>query len=153
MSDFALAFDPRSGGFDLCPAAPDGNGLALENGLRTAVLASLLTWGRAHDDDPLPDFSGDRRGWWGDSWPHRANDRIGSRLWTFRAVNNEATRRRAVAVARQSLQWLVEDDLASAVEVMAETPTPNRLELTVIVHRPDGSVFRLAGVDPFFQST
>ncbi len=46
-----------------------------------AVLISLFTWRRANADDTLPDPRGFRMGWWGDTYPVVANDRIGSRLW------------------------------------------------------------------------
>lgn len=60
-----------------------------DDGLMTAVIISLFTDARAHDDDPLPDervgVSSDRRGWWGDCLPDAQGEQtlesIGSRLW------------------------------------------------------------------------
>ena len=34
-----------------------------------AVIISLFTWRRAHDDDVLPNAGMSRMGWWGDSFP------------------------------------------------------------------------------------
>jgi len=40
-----------------------------------AVMISLFTWRRANPDDALPGT--ERMGWWGDTFPTIANDRIG----------------------------------------------------------------------------
>ncbi len=54
----------------------------VEVSLRRAVEISLFTWRRANASDQLEDD--ERYGWWGDSFPLVANDRIGSRLWLLR---------------------------------------------------------------------
>ncbi|MEE1920313.1 phage GP46 family protein, partial [Pseudomonas asiatica] len=54
-----------------------------KNLIRTVVI-SLFTWRRAGPDDPVDDE--ERYGWWGDSFPRVADDRIGSRLWLLRRV-------------------------------------------------------------------
>ncbi len=48
--------------------------------LTRAVIISLFTWRRAEPDDDtdIP------MGWWGDTWPTVADDRIGSRLYLLR---------------------------------------------------------------------
>ena len=50
-------------------------GLASSEPLVRAVMISLFTWRRANPDDALPDGKS-RMGWWGDSFPTVANDRI-----------------------------------------------------------------------------
>lgn len=62
-------------------------GLTLENGdikqadgLDTAVIISLFTDRRALEDDATPDFTENRRGWWGDTYDAQQRP-IGSRLW------------------------------------------------------------------------
>jgi len=146
MADFALEFDKRSGGYDLVQT--DGaSGDFMATDLRTAVLASLLTWGRAGDDDALPDFSGDRKGWWGDGWPKTAGDKIGSRLWIYaRSVLTSQVMEQARQDASDALAWMIEDGLASSVTVVASRSKPTGLRLDVTIYRPDGTVFRL-GVD------
>ena len=69
MIDIALTFDPATFEFDLALAgAGDARDLQGDDGLLTAVIISLFTDARAHDDDPLPDervgVTSDKRGWW-----------------------------------------------------------------------------------------
>ena len=77
MTDLALIWSAEAGLADL---VIEGGGLMTEEGLRTAVLISLMTDRRARLDDALPSDDGNRRGWWGDV-AAEGNDRIGSRLW------------------------------------------------------------------------
>ena len=70
--DICLHFDQENGLFDALLSGPLAD-LQGDDGLMTAVIISLFTDARAHDDDPLPDervgVSSDRRGWWGDCLP------------------------------------------------------------------------------------
>lgn len=105
--------------------------------LTRAVIISLFTWRRAANDDPLDDEQ--RYGWWGDSFPAAADDRIGSRLWLLQRVRlNEQTRLDAEHYAREALQWLIEDGHCSAVEVLAQRRTANRLDLRTALILNDG---------------
>lgn len=91
----------------------------LETALIRAVVISLFTWRRAALDDPIDDDA--RHGWWGDSYPTVANDRIGSRLWLLRRVKLTATTQRdAEFYAREALQWLLDDGQVLDVEVLTE---------------------------------
>ena len=102
-----------------------------------AAVISLLTWRRAEDGDLLDDDQ--RYGWWGDSFPTLTNDRIGSRLWQLRRRTlNADTERDAVAFARESLAWMLDDGRVSAVTV---TPVRgvNRLDLLVVLSMRDGT--------------
>ncbi|WP_018169082.1 phage GP46 family protein [Thioalkalivibrio sp. ALMg9] len=135
MTDIAMGMD-RHGAIDI---ALEHGDLATEGGLRTAIVLSLLTDRRALADDPLPDGSDDRRGWWADAYTDPAGDQHGSRLWLLgRAQETAENRRRAEAYARESLAWMVEDGLARAVDVQARANEPGRLILDVTVRRPDG---------------
>ena len=86
--DICLHFDQENGLFDALLSGPLAD-LQGDDGLMTAVIISLFTDARAHDDDPLPDervgVSSDRRGWWGDCLPDAQGEQtlesIGSRLW------------------------------------------------------------------------
>lgn len=103
-----------------------------EASLVRAVVISLFTWRRAATDDPLDDD--ERYGWWGDSYPSTADDRIGSRLWLLRRVKLTAdTRRDAEFYAREALQWLVEDEEVDDIEILSEQAAVNRLNLRVIL--------------------
>lgn len=103
-----------------------------ESSLVRAVVISLFTWRRAATDDPLDDD--ERYGWWGDSYPSTADDRIGSRLWLLRRVKLTAdSRRDAEFYAREALRWLIEDEEVTDIEILSEQADVNRLNLRVIL--------------------
>lgn len=97
-----------------------------------AVVISLFTWRRAETDDPLDDD--ERYGWWGDSYPSSADDRIGSRLWLLRRVKlTTDTRRDAEFYAREALAWLIDDGEVVGIDILSEQAAVNRLNLRVIL--------------------
>ncbi|WP_430445471.1 MAG: phage GP46 family protein [Pseudomonas piscis] len=101
-----------------------------------AAVISLLTWRRAGPDDRIDDP--ERFGWWGDSFPSLANDRIGSRLWQLRRAKLTAeTAQTAEAFAREALAWMLEDGRATGVTVTT-TRGVDRLELQVLLTLRDG---------------
>lgn len=105
---------------------------SLETSLIRAVVISLFTWRRAATDDPVDDD--ERFGWWGDSYPTIADDRIGSRLWLLRRVKLTAdTQRDAEFYAREALQWMLDDGQVLAVDVITERAASYRLNLQVIL--------------------
>lgn len=105
---------------------------SLETSLIRAVVISLFTWRRAATDDPVDDD--ERFGWWGDSYPTIADDRIGSRLWLLRRVKLTVdTQRDAEFYAREALQWLLDDSQVLEVEVISERADSYRLNLQVIL--------------------
>jgi len=127
MGDLALTYSNGSIDLDL----GDG-GTAIDNTLRTAAIISLFSDRRAEPDDPLPDSGDDRRGWWGDIYPEAEGDRIGSRLWLLaREKQMPQVLRRAETYARQALQWLIEDNVASAVTVTASFVQSGALSLHI----------------------
>jgi phage gp46-like protein len=112
----------------------DGQPVALH---RAAVI-SLLTWRRAGDDDPLDDA--ERYGWWGDSFPSVADDRIGSRLYLLRRRTlTPQTERDARDYAREALQWLLDDGRVTAVDI-ATARGVDRLEMRVQLTTPEGEL-------------
>ncbi|MBI6634006.1 MULTISPECIES: phage GP46 family protein [Pseudomonas] len=105
---------------------------SLETSLIRAVVISLFTWRRAATDDPVDDD--ERFGWWGDSYPTIADDRIGSRLWLLRRVKLTAdTQRDAEFYAREALQWMLDDGQVLEVDVITERADSYRLNLQVIL--------------------
>ncbi|WP_422402643.1 phage GP46 family protein [Pseudomonas sp. GZD-209] len=99
--------------------------------VRTVVI-SLFTWRRAGPDDPVDDE--ERYGWWGDSFPRVADDRIGSRLWLLRRVKlTERTQRDAEYYAEEALRWLVEDGQVLSVAITSERADSTRLNLRVVL--------------------
>ncbi len=120
--DAALFFDLDAFDFDISIAS---GAIVEEFGLESAILLSIFTDRRAADDDELPGGSGpgfaDRRGWWGDTYPDVEGDRIGSRLWLLgREKATSETLARGKEFVREALLWLVEDGVASRVDVEAE---------------------------------
>ncbi len=102
-----------------------------ENKLYRAVLISLFTWGRARDGDDTDS----KWGWWGDTLA-TGGDQIGSRLYLcVRRPLTDSTIRQAEEYAQQALQWMLDDGVASKVEVHAERPEgdPNRLDMAVTI--------------------
>ena len=97
------------------------NDAELDYGLTTAVLVSLYTDRRATVDDNIPDGTDNRRGWWGDSIAEIEGDRIGSRLWLLdRSKTVQDNLNRAKDYIEESLEWMVEDGIAAAIEVTTE---------------------------------
>lgn len=104
--------------------------------LERAVIISLFSWRRANPDDVLP--STNKFGWWGDTHPQIDNDRIGSRLWLLsRAKLTVETVSLAQEYAEESLQWLIDDGAAAAVEVISERQGIDRLALGITITRGD----------------
>ncbi|MPQ67805.1 MULTISPECIES: phage GP46 family protein [unclassified Pseudomonas] len=108
----------------------------LDRAWHRAAVISLLTWRRAGPDDPLDD--NECHGWWGDSFPTLANDRIGSRLWLLRRRSLTAqTQRDAEDYARESLAWMLEDDRITDIAVTSRRG-PGRLDLHVVLSQRHG---------------
>ena len=117
----------------------DGD-LATDDGLRTSVALSLLCDRRAEADDIIPDGTDNRRGWWADAIADEDGDLWGSRLWLLgREKELPEVRRRAEAYVREALDWLLEDGVATEIDVTAETLGRDVLWLKVIIKRGDGS--------------
>lgn len=108
-----------------------------ETSLKRAVEISLFTWRRANTSDTVDDD--ERYGWWGDSFPRVANDRIGSRLWLLRRRKlTSETISAAVTYAREALQWLIEDGHASDVQILTARVGHDRLNLGAVLSLPAG---------------
>lgn len=107
-----------------------------EDDLARAVVISLFSWRRADEDDVLPGES--RYGWWADTFSE--GDPIGSKLWLLiRSKLTDETLLKAKEYAEEALQWLIEDRIASSVTVTAERGGMNRLDLSVVIVKPDNS--------------
>ncbi|PKH22297.1 hypothetical protein CIG19_13420 [Enterobacterales bacterium CwR94] len=104
--------------------------------LERAVMISLFSWRRAEPDD----ISDERYGWWGDSWPSRENDRIGSRLWLLRrSTLTNHTAIKAREYLQQALNWMLEDGVVTHFEVQAERTGINTLGIKLTLWQQDGS--------------
>lgn len=111
--------------------------------LTRAVINSLFTWRRARPDDRLPDGAS-RMGWFGDDLSTVVNDRFGSRLWLLaREALTPLTIARAREYAEEALAWLVEDGVATRVDVTTERFGLSGLAVLVVIWRHDGAAREL----------
>ena len=117
-------------------------GMSQNDPLTRAVIISLFTWRRANPDDELP--GQDRMGWWGDTFPTEQNDKIGSRLWllTREKLTNQ-TLVRAQEYAKEALQWMLDDGVATRIDVVAEREGIDRLNLGISIYRTTGKPVEL----------
>ena len=145
MADVALKWNSEAQAADIFLAGADLGG---DDDLTTAVIISLFTWRRARPDDVLPDFIGDRKGWFGDKLADVDGDQIGSRLWLLaREKITTETIARAREYCVEALQWLVVDKVASRVDVEIERNGMDRIDIVVTVYRLDGTARDLRFAD------
>ena len=135
MSDLKLTWN--GWGAD---ATVEGHDLVFEDGMATAVILSLFLDARARADDALPDGGTDRRGFWAATVaPAVVRDRTGSRLGLLSRENTlPDVLRRAHDYAAEALRWLVEDGVASRVDVSAAMPRLGLLSLAVNITLVNG---------------
>jgi phage gp46-like protein len=137
-----LEFDPSTGFFDLALTPRGGIDPGIGNGglLEATVWVSLFSDATADPGELMPELGADRRGWWFDT-DEPAGFRMGSLLWLhMREKKTEAARLAIENTAAASLQWLVEDGVAAAVDVKAEWIDAPRdaIRLTVTTTEPNG---------------
>ena len=134
MSDITIQWEVAQGRGDWVLS-----GALIETGqdLETAVIVSLFTDRVAAADDAIPDGTGDRRGWWGDSGHSMP---IGSRLWLLdRAKGSGETLASARDYIAEALQWLIDDGVVASFEIAVEWTAPSQLGAQVIATRNDGT--------------
>lgn len=116
--------------------------LATDDTLETAVMISLFTDRRARPDDELPAIHNTRRGWWGDTLSDQENDEIGSWLWLLhREKTTYETLNQAREYSLEALQWLLEDRIASNVQVETRylNQTAGLMVIEIVITKLDGS--------------
>ena len=108
--------------------------LEIDEGLESAVLVSLFSDQRVPQQDAV---DGKQQGWWADIFSE-GEDPIGSKLWTLRRekITNETITKFEV-FTREALAWLVEDEVASEVEVDVES-RDHSIFLEIRISRPLG---------------
>jgi len=135
MADIRIVWDPESLTGDWLLS---GGTLDATQELVTAIAVALFTHRTAEEDDELPHFASDRRGWWGDAeaaevrggWP------IGSRLWLLsREKQTEETRVRAEAYIRESIEPFVERRIIAAFDLDVAWFAPERLGAELTLYR------------------
>ena len=137
-----LALNLTDDGIDLL-LKDDSSTLVRDEGLQTAVLISLFTDQRVSEAE-VPSGLSSQSGWWGDEFSEIIGDQIGSKIWTF--SRGMATTQTAAAIqvrAKQSLDWMIEDGVASQVEVTTSA-SKGCINISVKILRPNGDVDRFS---------
>ena len=113
--------------------------IATADSFDTAILVSLLSDRRADASEVAQ--SERRRGWIGnESTP---GQEMGSKLWLYEQSRATRTVLNAIAgVARDALEWLVEDDFAVALSDVEVAVTPTGMTLAITIRRPNSQVDR-----------
>jgi phage gp46-like protein len=97
-------------------------------GLKHAVLQSLLNWAKAQKNDPL-DEGQDKQGWWGGEFVQG----VGCRDWTLaRSKQTADTLNRAKRHTEQALQWLIDKKVVKSIEVTTYFEEGHLLRLMVV---------------------
>ncbi len=134
MSDIATVWSgPLNGSGDWQIAGAD---LLAGDDLETAVLISLFSDRVALPDDVIPDGTSDPRGWWADDPAHP----IGSRLWLLaRAKQTAETLASAEDYIVEALQWMIDDGVVAAVDVVVQWVRARTLGAQITLRRVDGT--------------
>ena len=138
-----LQWDAERGTFDLALTSRGGIDSGIGNGghLEAAVWVSLFSDGLADLGDMTQDLGEDRRGWYADSSLPDDRKLARSLVWLhMREKKREKVRLLIENGASACLQWMVEDGVASKVDVAAEFPRaqPEALVLSVALTEPNG---------------
>lgn len=113
---------------------------AVVNPLPRAVIISLFSWRRANPDDnaQIP------MGWWGDTYPTVTGDRIGSRLWLLgreKITNDVLNRARDYAI--EALQWMLDDGVATRIDVDSQRSGMDETQLNIVIYQRDGTTWNM----------
>lgn len=139
MADAAMVMTENGGELVL-----SGFDLARDDGLETAVIISLFTDRRASAEQiPVELPQDDLRGYWGDISNATISNQTGSLLWLLaREKQLPQVLGRAQQYCREALAWMVEDLVATRVEVAAEFVAQGWMLILVDIFWPTGSPVR-----------
>lgn len=122
----------------LVDGQPFDAGMHPDELLVRAVVISLFTWRRANPGD-VPDGQ-NKFGWWGDTYAADLGDKIGSRLWLLaREKIADATIQRAREYAAEALQWLIDDGVATRIDVTAARAGLSQITVSSKIYRSNGA--------------
>lgn len=139
MADAAMVMTENGGQLVLA-----GFDLERDDGLETAVIISLFTDRRATSEQiPVEMPRDDLRGYWGDIGNATPSDQTGSLLWLLaREKQLPQILGRAQQYCRDALAWMIEDLVATRIEVTAEFIAQGWMLISVEIFRPNGSLVR-----------
>lgn len=139
MADAAMVMTENGGELVL-----SGFDLARDDGLETGVIISLFSDRRASPEQIPPELQqDDLRGYWGDISNATPSDQTGSLLWLLaREKQLPQVLSRAKQYCREALAWMVDDLIATRVEITTEFGARGWMWITVDIFRPAGSPVR-----------
>lgn len=106
------------------------------NDLQSAIIISLFTDRLARSDD---DYEENRRGWWGDTPEYK----MGSRLWLLRRqLLKPEVAQKADEYIKEALQWMIDDNVVSAIQTATQIVWPNRLNIVIRYQSPIGDSWK-----------
>ena len=124
-----------------------GNDFVKDGGMETSIIIALFT-NRGLALDQLRTLGLEYNdGWWGDALLPQANDKTGSRLWSLNRykVTNE-TLRLTEDYVKESLNFLIEDNVASQLVVNATVDGQSKVNVQIEVIRPDLEILKFGFV-------
>lgn len=139
MADAAMVMTDNGGALVL-----EGFDLGRDDGLETAVIISLFTDRRASVEQiPAELPQSDLRGYWGDVGNTTPSDQTGSLLWLLaREKQLPQIIGRAQQYCREALAWMIDDLVATRIEVSAEFVAQGWMLILVDIFRPTGPPVR-----------
>ena len=141
MPDVGLEWNPTLLSGDAVLSQGD---LAELDDLKTSAIISLFSWRRANADDRLPDGSDNPQGFWGDLFADQVNGRTGSRLWLLsREKLTQETLNRAKEYVIEALQWMIQDGVATGIDVQVERHGLHQLSIGIVITRQTGQMITL----------
>ena len=141
-NDIHLECNAEKGFFDL-ELTEDGSDLLGAVNLRTSIGISLFTDRRTDDDDTIPNAGG----WSGDAIRREGEDLLGSKLWLLRSEKTlDSVLIRARKYVEQSLQWLLDDNVARTLAVQTAYISKPKGIMTIVV-----DVERFSGLNEKFS--
>ncbi len=136
LTDIAIVWDSVNARGDWTIT---NGGIATGPDIISAVLVSLFTDRRASDDFTPPDGTGDRRGWWADTYE---DSLIGSRLWQLaraKKAGSTSLLREAEDYCREALQWLLDDGVAATISVATRWINGTTMGIRIMITEPSGA--------------
>ena len=118
----------------------DLGALGTDESLETLVLLSVFTDAEATPGELQTSGLDRQAGWWADNDALRDEGarRIGCKLWLLsRGKTTLETQRRAEAYVKDSLMWLIDRGIVSAVNVLATRPRPGVIAIDLSMTRPN----------------
>jgi len=135
-ADVSFIFDCEKGYSDI---QIENGDIKIGDELQTAVEMSMFTDARAlTNPEPRVRKTIDAlRGWWADAIDDEV---LGSLYWIYSRRKQTQEVLNGVAEAfRDSLQWLIDDGVASVITVVNEWADTDRMNVTVTIEKPNDS--------------